>query len=144
MECYTAQIVLNCYDIRRPGKEYKVPEGVTELGYCAFKDSSLESVELPDSLKKISVAAFADCKKLKSIEIPASVGEIEGLAFQDCESLESVVYQGKKPEIEDNAFRNCQLLEEITEPETSRQHLADHYSVFEKAKTMEITDSIFD
>lgn len=43
------------------------------MWYGVFACSSLESVELPSTLKRIEYNAFEDCKNLKSINLPEMV-----------------------------------------------------------------------
>lgn len=50
---------------------------------CFMYDVNLKKVELPKNLKKISENLFAECSSLESIEIPNSVTEIEDQAFED-------------------------------------------------------------
>ena len=62
-----------------------IPEGVTEIGGCAFKGcESLASVEIPSSVTEIGKQAFRDCTSLTSVEIPSSVTEIGAKAFKGC------------------------------------------------------------
>ena len=63
---------------------------ITEIGDDAFNgESSLKSVEIPNSVTEIGNLAFA-CTSLKSIELPDSVTEIGGGAFAECTSLKKV------------------------------------------------------
>ena len=62
-----------------------IPEGVTEIGGCAFKGcKSLSSVEIPSSVTAIGERAFWYCTSLTSVEIPSSVTEIGAKAFKGC------------------------------------------------------------
>ncbi len=62
---------------------------VTEIGYGAFDNSDVRTVELPDSLLSIGAYAFRGTA-LTEIVIPSGVTEIGEYAFGDCDSLESV------------------------------------------------------
>ncbi len=69
-------------------KEYQIPEGVTEIGKCAFWDcSSLTSVVIPEGVTDIGACAFYDCSSLKSVVIPEGVTEIGEGAFDACPNL---------------------------------------------------------
>ncbi len=72
------------------------------ISHNAFENcSSLESITLPDSVKRIESKAFSGCSSLTSINIPDGVIYIEDLAFSGCSSLtsitipESVTYFGE-------------------------------------------------
>lgn len=68
----------------------EVPDTVTEIGVDAFKNSSIESIVLSDSLKKIDSFAFAECDQLREILIPGSVIEIGINPFIDCANLNTI------------------------------------------------------
>lgn len=64
---------------------------VTSIGDCAFYDcTTLNSIEIPDSVKSIGQRAFYNCTDLISVQIPNSVTNIEGGAFERCSSLVSI------------------------------------------------------
>ena len=60
---------------------------VTMIGKETFKNTAVESVILPNSIKKIDWFAFFGCSTLKSIAIPKSVERIEYGCFDGCPSL---------------------------------------------------------
>lgn len=67
-------------------------DSVTEIpaGACAGA-SNLEDVIIPNSVKKIGLAAFAETN-LKTVVIPATVEEIKATAFAGIASLDTVVF----------------------------------------------------
>lgn len=119
----------------------ELPEGMTEIGYCAFCGCEklseitlpstittfgdyafygcelLPSITLPESLKSIGDFAFSNCKSLQSVSIPGGVGSISQNAFMNCTSLTSVTLSEGLEGINDNAFYNCGM-HEITLPST--------------------------
>lgn len=73
----------------------RIAEGVTCIGYEAFKDcSNLVSVSIPKSVTRIESSAFSGCSNLKSLDIPNSVTSMGQDVFFGCDSLEY--------EVEDN------------------------------------------
>ena len=73
-------------------KTVKFSEGLEVLGedeydddgnmwFGVFEDSSVESVELPSTLKRIEYCAFQDCENLKSINLPTSLQYVGKLCF---------------------------------------------------------------
>ena len=93
-----------------------VPEGVTTIGPHAFAESSVESVVLPSTLRKIGFYAFNRCKKLSSITIPEGVRKVEYNTFEECESLGSVTLPNSIDTIGEFAFVKCRNLRRIELP----------------------------
>ena len=93
-------------------KHVVIPEGVTEIAapdcFCSVFPL-LESVVLPKSLKVIGYRAFGDAK-LKTIEIPNGVVEIGEEAFENCASLQSVNIPSSVISIGKSAFSFCSSL----------------------------------
>ena len=66
-----------------------LPDSITTIGYEAFRESALASIDLPHGLTNISPYAFYRCQALRNIEIPDSViGELP--SFYNCVSLTNV------------------------------------------------------
>lgn len=74
--------------------EYSVPEGVEEIGACAFIEMKrLAKVRFPQSLKRIRRRAFASCGVVE-VEIPIGA-EVEFGAFSGAEKGFHVVRRGQ-------------------------------------------------
>ena len=71
-----------------------VEEGVTSIGREAFEPcSSLNDVELPDTLIRLGIYCFAGAAFSK-ISLPASLETIEYGAFSGCQNLTDAYYDG--------------------------------------------------
>lgn len=74
---------LVAYPNARSG-EYRVPNGVRQIGNCAFKNTTVERIVMPKSLLKIGTNAFYDCKQLKEIlNIPQEIVEVNSFHNPD-------------------------------------------------------------
>ena len=97
----------------------EIPESVRNIGGSAFAGCiMLKSVSLPDGLETIGSSAFLGCKKLKSVNVPKSVSKIESNAFNGCSGLSNVVFNensktGFKQTIGYCAFYGCSGLETL-------------------------------
>lgn len=63
-----------------PVRNLVIPAGVTEIGFGAFENSSLETVTIQNGVDVIRQCAF-DTPSLKSVIVPSSVSLIESKAF---------------------------------------------------------------
>lgn len=74
-----------------------IPEAETKVAKEGFYSSSVESVDIPASVKEIGKAAFYSCRNLKSVTIPAAVTKIGEEAFYNCPQLATIkVSEGNK------------------------------------------------
>ena len=104
---------------RGSGGDVVVPEGVTSIGYSAFKDCrSLKSITLPKSMTSIGKEAFYGCKKLTSVTLPKGVTSIGDTAFWGCSSLTSVTLPEGVTSIGRSAFEDCSSLTSVTLPKS--------------------------
>ena len=67
------------------GGEYAIPDGVTELGECAFEyRRSLTALTVPESVEVIGEGAFYDCESLADLYLPARFeGQTGGMGIPD-------------------------------------------------------------
>lgn len=94
-------------------------EGIKSIGEGAFYSTSIERINLPDSLNKLGIMAFYKTK-IKSITIPKNIGTIPLGCFETCSELESVIFEKetKLTTIGGSAFHNCINLALIELPES--------------------------
>lgn len=108
------------YPYAKPGEEFTVPDGVTEIRSEAFKENSflkkvimpkvtkigmsafgynfsLETVELGEGITSLPDYLFYECKKLKNVTVPSTVKSLGGDIFYNCSSLEYVKFMGSTP-----------------------------------------------
>ena len=126
-----------------PGGDVVIPDGVTVIGCCVFKDrkdltgvtipegvdgiapeafmgcTGLTSVTIPEGVTALSTSAFRYCTSLTSVTIPKSVDFIDGVttiknqAFFDCERLSSAAIPSSVTSIGACAFDSCDSLTDI-------------------------------
>lgn len=85
-----------------------IPDSVRRIEYKAFyRCTSLTSVTLPEGLESISEYAFYDCAALTSITIPKSLSSLGRYAFNYCTSLTSITLPDDITSIASEAFSGC-------------------------------------
>ncbi len=76
---------------------------------CFFCHPEIESINFPNSVKRIGTGAFAMCKRIKEVVLPDSVEEIGMFAFRDCSGLTKVVLPRHLKVLRNGVFAFCSL-----------------------------------
>lgn len=99
-----------------------IPTSLRNIGtfrHC----SSLQEIQLPDSLEKISQGMFTMCEKLTSISIPANVRIIGESAFELCENLTTITLPDHLESIGNEAFGGCEKISTVISTPFKFAHL---------------------
>ena len=97
-------------------ESFKLPKSLTAIGQAAFCGTGIESIELPDEIKKLH-ATFSNCEKLKHIKWPSNLTTIGEMTFNNCVSLTNIEIPDSVTSIEQMAFAKCNGLVEVVIPE---------------------------
>lgn len=109
--------ILLAYPAGKKDKVYTVPEGVIEIGLCAFAHAErLTKVVLPEGVRTIGRGGFADCAKLCTVHLPHTLETIETYAFDNCYDLEDIRFPDSLTSMGEGAFISCSGLQEINLP----------------------------
>lgn len=90
-----------------------IPEGYEVIESAAFVNSSIESVQLPGTLKRIEDYAFGNADGLEYISVPDSVDYLGQSAFEGCDNLVTAVIPASLGRIPEWAFAGCVNLETV-------------------------------
>jgi hypothetical protein len=93
-------------------KDAVIADGITSICYSAF-GSSLERIDIADSVQHIEGYAFSGCKKLVEVRLPKALTKIEQYTFSNCESLKKIYFPANLKKIDSYAFQNCASLGDI-------------------------------
>ena len=101
------------------GSQVTLSDGLYEVEDNMFVGcNAVESVIIPDTVKKIGTLAFGSCTKLASVELPDSLEEIDAMAFWHCYDLNSINLPSNLTSIGSAVFDNCHSLTSLTIPDT--------------------------
>ena len=104
---------LKATELNNLGNIYGISNGI-------FKNSSLQSITLPETLRYIGSEAFYGCSSLKEINIPSSVSTIDTSAFENCKAVTTIslgnVESSALTTISNKAFKGLTKVEEIILP----------------------------
>jgi len=99
--------------VKIKGEVYKL----TSIGEKAFsKNTKLQRVSMPNTLKSIGVLSFYGCPSLQSVIIPNSVDDLGKKTFYNCKNLTSVTIGNSVKRIGELTFSGCQALTSVTIP----------------------------
>ena len=115
---------------------------VTSIGFEAFSNSRLTTVEIPSSVTSIGEWAFYGCSSLTAIEIPSSVTSIGEWAFYGCSSLTSVEIPSSVTSIGNSAFEDCNSLTAIEIPNSVTSIGSSAFSGCSGLTAVEIPNSV--
>lgn len=93
---------------------------VNEIGVGAFKNSNVESIAIPDSVKKIGESAF-EKSKISAAIFGNGVNELPKKAFFGCEDLCTVILPPHLGSLGEQAFFSCRSLRYIELPRSLRK-----------------------
>ena len=97
----------------------ELPQTVTTIGDGAFQNcSALNSIALPDAITAINDWTFELCGALVTIDIPDNVTTIGMGAFHTCSSLTSITFSNQLVSIGNWAFQDCTALTSVHLPNT--------------------------
>ena len=96
-----------------------VPESVEEIGTKAFSDSEIESVVLPEGVKRVGISAFNPSYNLASVTLPSSLETIDAYAFSSTKIQKLQLNEGLVT-IGHDAFSGAEAYEAISIPDSVR------------------------
>ena len=139
-----------------------LPKYLVEIGEDAFRGSDIASVKMPNTVKRLGVHAFADCKNLKNVTLSSSLTLIPMGAFSGCEALEELQVPASVKKIADLAFEasglkemelpmgvemvgagaffNCQQLEKLAFPNSLKRLGVCSFLYCNKLKSLTLPD----
>ena len=107
------------YPTQKAGNSYIVPDSVTKISKAAFFCCKiLTSISIPKGITAIEGNTFAYCTGLTKISIPNGVTYIGIGAFLGCSNLKGIVIPEKVTTIDIGAFYACTSLKYISVPDS--------------------------
>jgi len=95
-----------------------LPDAITAIERHAFLHSSLEYIEIPNSVTSIGAYAFSSCENLTNIKLPMSLEFISEFLFEHCLNLTKIEIPNTVKGIGRGAFKSCKKLKSISIPKS--------------------------
>ena len=97
-------------------KKVILPENIQSIGMSSFTYSSIEEIDLPESISEIGEGAFSSCVQIRKIVIPSNIEKLNEYTFYGCEKLKEVTFPKSLKQICNNCF-GYTAIERIELPE---------------------------
>lgn len=94
-----------CYNLEK----VTMPDTGKKIEACAFEETAIKEMKIPDGITRIEVATFYCCSNLETVEIPDSVTELSADSFWGCVKLTEVVLPENLEKIGYYAFNHTGL-----------------------------------
>lgn len=97
-------------------RNYIIPEKIAgvvvrTITANAFEgNSTIESIEFPESITSIGSSCLEGCQNLRSVTLPTTLSVIEPRTFADCNQLEKALLPAELQSIGEYAFSGCTAL----------------------------------
>lgn len=88
--------------------KHAIINGTESIGECAFESTSIECIEIAESVTSIEARAFRGCYNLKEIRLPKNLKHIDDRAFDSCTNLTAIYSSAITPPMTD-VFSFCFL-----------------------------------
>jgi len=95
-------------------KKVTLPSTIKTIANDSFRESAVETVNLPSGLTQIGDAAFYKCYYLKDVTFPSGLESIGQSAFEQCFVFTKIVLPETLSEMKNSAFKNCQGITSVT------------------------------
>ena len=103
----------------RNREQYMFPEGIRSIYECAFMQTKLASIVIPDTVEYVGHSAFSDCPNLREVVFKGDDCRIDSWAFGHNPKLKSVVLPRRLASLGDwSIFEGVPELEDVNIPDT--------------------------
>ena len=129
-------------DVVIPGRLGSVV--IVSVANDAFRDNvDIESVVLPDTVKKIGQNAFRNCEYLAAVRLPKELSTVGSSAFYGCKDLRSVTVPTSVTSCGSDIFAGCTKLTKVVFEKTNSKAIPS-YILYNctSVESVEIPDNI--
>ena len=113
------ELAENCFYRNSSITSVTIPNTVKTIGNCAFYQcTELQSLLLYEGLQVIGDSTFTNCSSLKSVTVPTSVQIIGNRTFYQCTGMQSLTLSEGIKVIGNRSFTRCISLDSLIIPST--------------------------
>ena len=124
----------------------EMPDTLVSIGKACFAQTNLISVTLPESVTSIGDYAFYRCYRLTSVELNDGLESIGIGAFSGCNGLRSLIIPDSVASMGRSLFKGCSALKSLTLPyvggsKTTNAYLSYLYGALDNAHYTDAVES---
>ena len=90
---------------------FDLPQRLTQLSWGMFTRSTIEYIDIPDTVKQVEDYAFCDCDYLEEVVFPDGITVMGDYVFRNCDSIRSVHMPASLKHIPWGCFWNSSIPE---------------------------------
>lgn len=106
----------NQFDGHGTIKMVKLPEGMTSIGANAFKNSPIQTVNIPSTIQSIGEYAFYECNSLTQMLLPDALTSLGRSAFYSCDRLSTLHFPANLTTLPSSCCSDCYNLKDLRLP----------------------------
>ncbi len=137
-----AKDILVKYPAAMPLTTYTILDGVYKIASCAFYDSNLHRIVMPDTVEELGTYTFTASQHLTYIRLSENLGEIPPCAFEGCYNLCSIKIPDNVDIIMPQAFYGCRKLEYVDMSDNIINIRESAFAYCEKLRNIYLPDSL--
>ena len=111
----------NAFDGHEAIKTVIFPKTLKALGDYAFRSTTIETIELPESVDSLAAGVFQFCNNLTTINIPSGLKYMGNRVFCGSKSLEEITLSDNIEVINEGAFQDCKMLKKANMPKNLKR-----------------------
>lgn len=141
LECISSNMFESCINLQT----LALPEVLKKIEDHAFENCHKLIVErnfIPAGVIEMKQAVFQGCHRLKIIRIPTGVTEINKYTFKNCGDLENVIIHSGVTLIDDDAFYHCNSLLSVRLPTQLQKLGIRAFAYCNALKKVDIPDTV--
>lgn len=110
-------------------REIRLPRCLESIGVAALSMTALTRIDIPHSVTRIEMFAFASSLNLTTIVIPPNVSSIDIGAFEGCRHLYSIVFTGHVTDYVECILCDTPMLSVVVAPPTMIEQMKRNESI---------------
>lgn len=111
----------NTFDGHETIKTVIFPKTLKAIGDYAFRATTIEEIEIPESVDSLASGVFQFCNNLTKVNVPKAVKSVGNRVFCGCKNLTSITLPDGIEWLKEGMFQDCTALKEVNMPKDMKR-----------------------